>query len=442
MGSFSVGWSHRFSSTSEAIDFIIGRRNCFGRMIYMDINVKENKRKKSVPLVTEKHGRYNKKSTDKSARANQEESAQKQMEALAQEVATKTASELLRQLNLDNRTGESLGVSESEGDDDMPKRLREMITVNGKSRWVTGINMQQLFDNYVQLLEAEGIIAWTGIETEAPLLKDFIQQFYSTYKQNQVETTIISRERVIKNHILPQFGERRINEITTSECQAWINNLNKKYARETILKIKNAIYPVFEAAVEDRLMERNPLNSRFIEIGGRDTVPHKALPKEKMQEIRLGAPMLDKKEKLMVGLLSYTGMRFEEVLGIRWDDINDDWIKIQRAVVHPKRNAPLIKGTKTKTSNRIIPYFQELKDLIEDCRTTGYLLASDKDPTGETPLSYTEARRVFEKIRKRFDIKDYSAHDFRDTCATEWREKGIPLDVIARLLGHAKTDTT
>ena len=75
----------------------------------------------------------------------------------------------------------------------------------------------------------------------------------------------------------------------------------------------------------------------------------------------------------------------------------------------------------------------------EKDETTG---VSDKDPTGETPLSYSEARRIFEKIRTRFDIKEYSAHDFRDTCATEWREKGIPLDVIARLLGHAKTDTT
>ena len=75
----------------------------------------------------------------------------------------------------------------------------------------------------------------------------------------------------------------------------------------------------------------------------------------------------------------------------------------------------------------------------EKDETTG---VSDKDPTGETPLSYSEARRIFEKIRTRFDIKEYSAHDFRDTCATEWREKGIPLDVIARLLGHAKTETT
>ena len=377
-----------------------------------------------------------------SPRTKKADPAQAQMQTLAEQVAARTADEMIRRLNLDNRTGESLGISESEGDNDMPKRLRELITVNGKPRWVTGVSMQQLFDNYVKVLVNEGIVIWNDVYSDAPLMKDYIRDFYNTYKQDQVETTIIARERIIKNHILPQFGERKIDSISTAECQAWFNVLNKKYARETILKIKNVIYPVFEAAEEDRLIERNPLHSRFIKIGGRDTVPHKALPKEKMQQIRAQARLLDRKEKLMVALLSYTGMRFEEVLGIRWDDINDDWITIQRAVVHPKRNAPLIKAPKTKTSNRIVPYKQELKDLIEDCRTTGFILASAKDPTGETPLSYTEARRIFEKIRTRFDIKEYSAHDFRDTCATEWRENGVPLDIIARLLGHAKTDTT
>ena len=352
------------------------------------------------------------------------DSAQTQMEVLAQDVATRTAEEVVRRLNLENRTGITIGVSE--GDEDMPKRLRERIMINGKERWVSGGNMQQLFDNYVRLLVNEGLIEWTDTGDESPLLKDYMRQFYSTYKQGQVETTIVNRERLMKKHILPVFGTRRINTITSQELQSWFNGMNSKYARETILKIKNIINPVFEAAVEDRLIERNPLHSKYIEIGGRDTVSHKAIPKE----------------KLMVALLSYTGMRFEEVLGIKWEDINDDWITIQRAVVHPKRNAPLIKTTKTKTSNRIVPYKQELKNLIENCRSKGFILASDKDPTGETPLSYSEARRVFEKIRKRFDIKNVTAHDFRDTCATEWRESGIPLDVVARLLGHAKTETT
>ena len=55
------------------------------------------------------------------------------MEVLAQDVATRTAEEVIRRLNLENRTGITIGVSE--GDVDMPKRLRERIMLNGKERW-------------------------------------------------------------------------------------------------------------------------------------------------------------------------------------------------------------------------------------------------------------------------------------------------------------------
>lgn len=156
--------------------------------------------------------------------------------------------------------------------------------------------MQQLFDNYVELLVNEGLIEWTDSCSEAPLLRDYIRTFYNTFKQKQVETTIINRERIIKNHILPRFGNKKIDTITSSDCQEWFNELNKTYARETILKIKNTINPVFEAAVEDRLIDRNPLQSKFIEIGGRDTISHQALPKEKMQQIRMEAITLPKKD--------------------------------------------------------------------------------------------------------------------------------------------------
>ena len=43
---------------------------------------------------------------------------------------------------------------------------------------------------------------------------------------------------------------------------------------------------------------------------------------------------------------------------------------------------------------------------------------------------------------QRLDLQEYSAHDFRDTCATEWREAGVPTDIIAKLLGHSKSDIT
>lgn len=323
----------------------------------------------------------------------------------------------------------------------MPKRLGEKVTVDGRERWVHGYSVQELFDNYVDLLVREGLVERIENDEALPSFGSYLRTFYDIFKSGQESNTVVNRERIIKNHILPQFGEKRIDRIRTTDIQKWFNSLAKKYSKETILKIKNIMNPVFEAAVEDELLTRNPMASSRLVIGGKESVHHKALPKEKMEEIRDGIPFLPEKEKLLAALLCYTGMRFEEILGLRWEDIYDDRIMIQRAVTHPKRNMPEIKCPKTKTSARIVPLHPELQKLLKG-RSAGFILPSAKDDRGETPMSYTEARRLFDKLRKRFDILDYTAHDFRDTCATEWREKGIALDVIARMLGHSKTETT
>ena len=66
------------------------------------------------------------------ARVKKTDASQDRMEELARDVASRTAEEVIRRLNLDNRTENSLGISK--GDDDMLKRLRERIIVNGKER--------------------------------------------------------------------------------------------------------------------------------------------------------------------------------------------------------------------------------------------------------------------------------------------------------------------
>lgn len=344
-------------------------------------------------------------------------------------------------LNLGNRIPCYLDQGISEGEEDMPKRIREKVLVGGKVKWISGYSVQEVMDNYVRLLVREGIVEMVDEGDQMPLFGNYMSLYYSTYKQKQQKNTVVNRERIIRNHILPKFGSKRLDRIQTIDIQQFFNAMGKKYAKETILKVKNIMNPVFESAVEDEIITRNPLASHRLEICGKTTVHHKAIPRDKMIFVKSGLKDMDWRERAMGGLLCYTGMRFEEVLGVKWEDICDGWITIRRAVVHPNRNLPEVKCPKTKTSERKIPLHEDLRKLLEtyDGKRKGYLLTA---MDGKSPLSYTEARRSFDKIRKKFDISEYTAHDFRDTCATEWRENGISLDVIARLLGHSKTETT
>ena len=333
--------------------------------------------------------------------------------------------------------------------DNMPTRYKQKMTLNGEEKWVTGRTLKDLLEAYLELCIKEGTVAPGFLlhakqESNAPILGEYLDQFIELYKNNQQSLTKESRNRIIRNHIKPKFGNKQISDISTNDLQAWFNELDSSgYSHETLLKIKNTFSPCLDAAVEDGYIQRNPFKSSRLSIKGSETKHHKAIPIDKMRYIRDSIHIFtDIKMRFMLVLLSYTGMRMEEILGLRWEDIDfqDNWINIQRAVVHPKRNQPEIKDTKSKTSKRRIPLPDEVKKVLKPRHNTGFILSSN--PTRETPMSYTESRNIFNKIRSECDIREYSAHDFRDTCATEWREAGIPTDIVAKLLGHSKSDIT
>lgn len=356
-----------------------------------------------------------------------------------EEIAAMAARQAISQLlNFDNKI--ELLQEEEMG------RLKQQVNVNGLQKWITGNTMQDMLNAYMTLCLQQGVVAppiATKAETSnVPLFGRYIMNFNRIYKSKQESLTKEARKRIADKHIIPRWGNIPIDKIKTSEIQLWFNELEEKgYSHETLLKIKNNMSPAMDAAVEDGYIARNPMKSLRLKIGGKPTVHHKAIPSEKMKEIRLQIPHIeDRQLRLMATLLCYTGMRFEEILGLKWEDIDteNNWIQIQRAVVHPNRNMPEVKEPKSTSSKRKIPLTNEMKFCFGDMPLVGFVLSNKNN----NPLSYTEARYRFDKIRKMFNIEEFTSHDFRDTCATEWRELGIPTDIIARMLGHSKSDIT
>ena len=371
--------------------------------------------------------------------------SQEQMELIAREAAQAATDSLLQRLHLDSgieqASSDTLGKEFSRVP---PKRIQVKVNINGQDRWIHGYTHLELCEDYVSLLEREGLIQWAGHGKPIPILDVYLKKFVETFKSGQASLTMKNRDRIMKKHIIPKLGKKRLDEITTTDIQEWYNELAKTYSKETIMKIRNTVSPALDAATEEGLIPRNPFKSIKLEIGGKDTIHHKAIPKAKMDALKRAIPNMKEPEKYMFALLCYTGMRFEEVLGFRWEDYDGKWLTIDRAVIHPTRNYPEIKAPKTATSRRKIPCCEELKEILGeyDSKKHGFLVWASKDDTHETPMSYTEARNAYNRIRDRFQLQGYSAHDFRDTCATEWRENGMQLDLVARLLGHAKTETT
>ncbi|MBO5568904.1 MAG: site-specific integrase [Clostridia bacterium] len=315
-------------------------------------------------------------------------------------------------------------------------RIRQRINLNGIPSWITGNNIQDLIDNAISraLKNSEQTVPQT--ENSIPFGK-YLSEYLETYKSHQASNTIQARNRIITKHVLPRIGDLPLNTISTSLCQKWFDELcDQGYSKETLLKIKNSISPAFDSAVSDGLLRQNPFKDSRFKINTDKGTHHKAIPNDKFKEVKSRLCELPERERYMMALFCYTGMRLEEVLGLKWEDIQDGIISVERAVVHPKRNQAEIKPPKTKASRRKIPAVTALLRILQPKGKTGFVLG------GEAPLTYQQQKRCYNKARKYLGLEGYTAHDFRDTCATEWNENGMGVATVSKMLGHAKSDVT
>ena len=199
---------------------------------------------------------------------------------------------------------------------------------------------------------------------------------------------------------------------------------------------------LYRIAMEMKLAEDTPFKMTLLTVEGEESGHHKALPDEVVARVKRAIPYLpEPRERLYMGLLAYTGMRVEEIAGLKWENIHLDshYSEVRRVVVYPDKKQPVIREkTKTKSSTRdfIIP--DALKNILEPLQqTSGYVLHG-RDP--EQPCYHATLRRTYRNAFKALGIYNlYNNHDWRATFGTQLKEANLSSAQVADLLGHADT---
>jgi len=132
-------------------------------------------------------------------------------------------------------------------------------------------------------------------------------------------------------------------------------------------------------------------------------------------------------------------LRLEEVLGLKWEDVNLDkmTITVRRAVTHPKRNEPEVKVPKTTSSVRVIGLSTIAKSHLSLGNAKHFIFG------GETPYSYQRVRRMCERIQRDtgFDEK-ITPIRFRTTVLTDIYEQTHDVKAAQHAAGHTTAAMT
>lgn len=211
-------------------------------------------------------------------------------------------------------------------------------------------------------------------------------------------------------------------------------------AKATKGKVKMVLNMILNAAVEDGLLANNPMKSSRLKITGKASKTTDVYSVEEMQYIvnhirDVQSPV----DRAYIALQSLHPLRLEEVLGLKWEDIDTEnmVIHVRRAVTHPDRNQPEIKEPKTEGS---------VRDIALSSVARGYLspgVPSDFVVGGCKPLSCVQIRHMCSRIAKdmRFDGK-ITPIRFRTTVLTDIYDKTKDIKLTQAAAGHATSDMT
>lgn len=237
-------------------------------------------------------------------------------------------------------------------------------------------------------------------------------------------------------------GEKAIEDITPADIQKIFNNMPNYAKQETKNKVKIVLNQIFEKAIDDGLIIKNPLRSPSIKIKGMAASVTEPYSIEQMRYLTMHLDDIKRPtDRAWLALSLSLPLRPEEVLGLKWEDVDVEHcvLHIRNTVTHPTRNEPEFKPyTKTAASVRDLTFPETILVYLPDPGHPEEFVIG-----GARPLSYTQLRG----IRKRINLDTHfgetiTPRRFRTTVATDISAMTHDLKLVQQMLGHTTPQMT
>ena len=185
---------------------------------------------------------------------------------------------------------------------------------------------------------------------------------------------------------------------------------------------------IMNHAVDDGLVDANP--ARLTRTNPRPRLT-RFLSAEEIVRLHeaLDACVAERPDREMqaeiIRLLLYTGCRKSEIKDLRWSEVCGDSLRLADA----------------KTGPRTVFLSADARAVIDRQRTGRegtFVFPSPVVP--DKPLG--DGLSLWHRVRVRAGLADVRLHDLRHTYASQAVMQGIPLPVVARLLGHSEARMT
>jgi integrase len=277
-------------------------------------------------------------------------------------------------------------------------------------------------------------------------------------RRGLVNPRTVERYAQLLAHVKAKYGDVVLQRLTGNMIDDLYIDLEQKLSARTVLHVHNALRPCLASAVKKKLLVNNPADDA--ETPQPDNLNVATILSEDQLQALVrgfrGHPL-----EWIVDIAALTGARRNEILALRWRDIDFDakTMTIARSVEQTKEFGRHTKGPKSERGKRTIAIDDALAERLRKYRDlmkrlvagipdgsdvnlslvklpADALLFPGGDMTDTTKLRDPHAVTItFQRRAERLGFK-MRFHDLRASHLTLLLDKGEPAHVVAARAGH------
>ena len=286
---------------------------------------------------------------------------------------------------------------------------------------ITAADLAKVMSAMSDILEDFDMQAISG----APEKDDMLDSFLAAMKVTGRSQKTIDRYAYIIRRMM-EFVKVSTRQISVYHLRAYIAAEKERGIAESTLEGYREIFTAyFNWLQRESLIEKNPTaNIGRIKVPKRQKQIYTDVDLEKLMRV-----CENKRDRALISFLASTGCRVGELVELNRDQV--DLEKLQ-CVVHGKGDKERIVYLDAVTGMLLREYLSERTD---DDPALFYSKKGNRLATNSIRLVLTEAA-------KKAGLEKVHPHKFRRTLATNLTRRGMPIQNVARILGHEKLDTT
>ena len=273
-------------------------------------------------------------------------------------------------------------------------------------------------------------------QKEIPYFGAVAMEWFNRQKTKFKKSTVRDYRNSLNNFILPEFGNTLVNQITAHDIEVFISKLNIKLRRA-----QNILCPmrnIFKGIVKAQYIERNPFQDVAVKENTIKTIKAKPDPFSK-EEMALIIENIHPFYKNLATVLFYSGMRFSEMAGLKWNNIDfkENVIRVEEVLVEEQLGLP-----KTEDSQRDILMLPMVIDALREQRNSTWgrgngFVFLNMAQRNLKPTSFNQ--KILKKTCSKVGIRYRPVKSTRSTYISLMLDAGVDIGWVAKQVGHSST---